>query len=150
MQAATAPVPRDIVLIGGGQSHLGALRTSAMQQIPGARLTVMRSDTETPYSGRPPGDIAGHCGFDEVHVDLRRLAGLAGARHCREEAVGIARGSRKVLSRNRPPVVYDALSINIGSMPRPAAIAGAAGHAVPGKPIRRFNERWLAFRTDAP
>lgn len=29
-----------------------------MKQNPGARLTMMRSDTETPYSGMLPSDIA--------------------------------------------------------------------------------------------
>ncbi len=149
MQAATAPVPSDIALIGGGHSHVGVLHSYAMKQNPGARLTMMRSDTETPYSGMLPSDIAGHCVFDEVHVDLCRLAEPAGARHCRDEVVGIARGSRKVLCRNhRPPVAHDASPIKFGSTPRPAGVAGAAGHAVPGKPIRCFNERWLALRSD--
>jgi selenide,water dikinase len=47
-------------------------------------------------------------------------------------------------------MAHDVLPINIGSMPRPAGVAGAGEQAVPVKPIRRFNERWLAFRTDAP
>ena len=107
MQAATGPVPRDIVLISGGQSHAGVLHSFAMKQIPGAR-------------------------------------------HCRDEVVGIANESRKVPCRNRPPVAHDASSINIGSKPRLTGVAGAAGHAVPAKPIRRVSERWLAVRTDAP
>jgi selenide,water dikinase len=85
-----------------------------------------------------------------VHVDLCRLTEPAGVRHCRDEAVGIARGSRKVLCRNRPRMADDALPINIGSMPRPAGVAGTGEQNLPVKPIRRFNERWLAFRTDAP
>jgi selenide,water dikinase len=50
-----------------------------------------------------------------------------------------------VICRPRPPVAYDVLSINIGSTPRLDAVPGAAEHAVPVKPIRRFNERWLAL-----
>ena len=144
MQAAT-PVLRDIVLIGGGHSHVGVLHRFAMKPLPGARLTVICTDTDTPYSGMLPGYIAGHYAFDEVHIDLRRLAEFAGARYYRDEVVGIDRGAGKVLCRNRPPVAYDALSINIGSTPQLAGVAGAAEHAVPVKPIRRFNERWLAL-----
>lgn len=107
MQAATGPVPRDIVLISGEQSHVGVLHTFAKKQIPGAR-------------------------------------------HCRDEVVGIANESRKVPCRNRPPVAHDASSINIGSKPRLTGVAGAAGCGVSGKPIRRFSQRWLALRTDAP
>ncbi|MDE2358778.1 MAG: selenide, water dikinase SelD, partial [Betaproteobacteria bacterium] len=55
------------------------------------------------------------------------------------------RSARKVLCRTRPPVPYDALSINIGSTPQLAGVEGATEYAVAVKPIRRFNERWLAL-----
>ena len=145
MQTDAAPVLRDIVLIGGGHSHVGVLHMFAMNPLPGARLTVICTDTDTPYSGMLPGYIAGHYSFGDVHIDLRRLAEFAGARYYRDEVVGIDRAARKVLCRNRPPVPYDILSINIGSTPQLAQVAGAAEHAVPVKPIRRFNEHWLAL-----
>ncbi len=145
MRPATTPIVRDIVLIGGGHSHVGVLRMFAMKPLPGVRLTVICTDTDTPYSGMLPGYIAGHYDFDAVHIDLRRLAEAAGARYYRDEVTGIDRAARKVLCRTRPPVAYDALSINIGSTPQLARVEGAAEHAVPVKPIRRFNERWLAL-----
>jgi selenide,water dikinase len=144
MQAAS-PVLRDIVLIGGGHSHVVVLRMFAMRPLPGVRLTLICTDTDTPYSGMLPGYIAGHYSFDEVHVDLRRLAEFAGARYYRDEVVGIDRAERQVLCRDHPPVSYDAVSINIGSTPQLGQVPGAAEHAVPVKPIRRFNERWLAL-----
>jgi len=145
MEVTASPVLRDVVLIGGGHSHVGVLHMFAMKPLPGMRLTVICTDTDTPYSGMLPGYIAGHYSFDDVHIDLRRLAEFAGARYYRDEVVGIDRAARKVLCRNRPPVAYDALSINIGSTPQLAGVAGAGEHVVPVKPIRRFNERWLAL-----
>ena len=145
MEVTASPVLRDVVLIGGGHSHVGVLHMFAMKPLPGVRLTVICTDTDTPYSGMLPGYIAGHYSFDDVHIDLRRLAEFAGARYYRDEVVGIDRAARKVLCRNRPPVAYDALSINIGSTPQLAGVAGAGEHVVPVKPIRRFNERWLAL-----
>jgi len=145
MQVPTTPIVRDIVLIGGGHSHVGVLRSFAMQPLAGARLTVVCTDTDTPYSGMLPGYIAGHYDFDAVHIDLRRLAEFAGARYFRDEVVGIDRDARKVLCRTRPALPYDVLSINIGSTPQLARVHGAAEHALPVKPIRRFNERWLAL-----
>ena len=145
MRAASTPILRDIVLIGGGHSHVGVLRMFAMQRLPGLRLTVICTDTDTPYSGMLPGYIAGHYDFDAVHIDLRRLAEFACTRYFRDEVIGINRAARQVLCRQRPPVPYDVLSINIGSTPQLARVEGAAEQAVPVKPIRRFNERWLAL-----
>ncbi len=145
MQNPEQPILRDIVLVGGGHSHVGVLRRFAMQPQPGVRLNLICSDTHTPYSGMLPGYIAGHYGYDEVHIDLDRLCVFAGARMIRAEAVGIDRAARRVLCRDRPPIPYDVLSINIGSTPQMSQVPGADDFAVPVKPIRRFNERWLAL-----
>ena len=145
MQGEETPVLRDVVLIGGGHSHVGVLRMWAMKPLPGVRLTLICSDTDTPYSGMLPGYIAGHYSYEEVHIDVRRLAEFAGARYYHDSVVGIDRTSRRVLCRERPPVAYDVLSINIGSTPRLGQVPGADAHAVPVKPIRQFNERWLAL-----
>ena len=145
MQLPDQPVLRDIVLVGGGHSHVGVLRRFGMQPVAGVRLTVICRDTHTPYSGMLPGYIAGHYGYDEVHIDLSRLARFAGARFFRDEALGLDRAAGKVLCRNRPPVPYDYLSINIGSTPQIANVTGAAEYAVPVKPINGFNKRWLSL-----
>jgi len=143
MQSPDQPVLRDIVLVGGGHSHVVVLKRFGMHPEPGVRLTVICRDTHTPYSGMLPGYIAGHYSYDEVHIDLSRLARFAGARLFRDEALGIDRDAGKVLCRNRPPVPYDVLSINIGATPQMSHVAGAAEYAVPVKPINGFNERWL-------
>lgn len=142
MQQPDSPVLRDIVLVGGGHSHVVVLKQFAMNPEPGVRLTLICRDTHTPYSGMLPGYVAGHYTYDEVHIDLRRLAEYAGARFFSDEALGIDRTQQKVLCRSRPPVPYDQLSINIGSTPRMNQIPGADDHAVPVKPIHRFNDRW--------
>ncbi len=142
MQSPDQPVLRDIVLVGGGHSHVVVLKRFGMHPVPGVRLTVICRDTHTPYSGMLPGYIAGHYSYDEVHIDLSRLAQFAGARLFRDEALGLDRDAGKVLCRNRPPVPYDFLSINIGSTPQMSGVAGAAEHAVPVKPINGFNARW--------
>lgn len=142
---ASQPVLRDIVLVGGGHSHVVVLKRFGMRPIPGVRLTVICTDTHTPYSGMLPGYVAGHYDYDAVHIDLSRLAVFAGARLYRDEVIGLDRMNRKVLCRNRPPVPYDVLSINIGSTPQLQGVPGALENAIAVKPIGRYNDRWLAL-----
>lgn len=145
MNTLDQPVLRDIVLVGGGHSHITVLRRFGMRPLPGVRLTLICRDTLTPYSGMLPGYLAGHYGYDEIHIDLARLAMFAGARFYRTEAIGIDRAQRRVLCRGRAPVAYDKLSLNTGSAPRMDGIAGVEAHAVAVKPIDRFNTRWLTL-----
>lgn len=144
MQTETGPVLRDIVLVGGGHSHVGVLRRFGMHPVPGVRLTLICTDTHTPYSGMLPGYVAGRYAHEEVHIDLARLCIFAGARYFRAEAVGLDRAARQVRCRDRPPVPYDLLSLNIGSTPRMDDVPGAAAQAVPVKPIHRFDAHWQA------
>jgi len=145
MQSSHQPVLRDLVLVGGGHSHVGVLRMFAMKPEPGLRITVICTDIDTPYSGMLPGYISGHYSFDEVHIDLGRLCAFAGARLYRDAVIGIDRKTQKVICKNRPPVTYDLLSINIGSTPQLQRVEGAPTWAVPVKPIAQFNQRWLAL-----
>ena len=145
MQSSNQPVLRDLVLVGGGHSHVGVLRMFAMKPEPGVRITLVCTDIDTPYSGMLPGYISGHYTFDEVHIDLGRLCAFAGARLVHDAVVGIDRKTQKVICKNRPPVAYDLLSINIGSTPQVQQVEGAQTLAVPVKPIAQFNQRWLTL-----
>jgi selenide, water dikinase len=145
MQASDQPILRDIVLVGGGHSHVVALKSFAMKPMAGVRLTVICTDTHTPYSGMLPGYVAGHYDYDDVHIDLGKLCAFAGARLYKAQVTGIDRVAKKVLCQGRPSVDYDVLSINIGSSPQVHSVPGANQYAIPVKPIAQFNERWLAL-----
>jgi selenide,water dikinase len=140
-----APLLKDLVLVGGGHAHVHVLKSFGMKPMPGVRLTLIGRDVETPYSGMIPGFVAGHYTFDECHIDLARLAAWTGARLIHAEAVGIDRVNRQVLLRDRPPLSYDIVSIDIGSSPSVQTIPGAAEHATPVKPIAELSRRWLDF-----
>ncbi|OGB31500.1 MAG: selenide, water dikinase SelD [Burkholderiales bacterium RIFCSPLOWO2_02_FULL_66_35] len=143
MHASEQPILRDLVLVGGGHSHVVVLRMLAMQPEPGLRITLICTDIDTPYSGMLPGYISGHYSFDDVHIDLGRLAAFAGARFIHGEVTGLDRANQRVLLRDRPSVPYDLLSINTGSTPNVRQVDGARAHTVPVKPIAHFNQRWL-------
>ena len=148
MSGPPAPVATDIVLIGGGHSHVAVLKRFGMRPAAGVRLTLVTRDLLTPYSGMLPGLVAGHYRPEEAHIDLRKLSRFANARVIHAPAIGIDLGTRQVFAAGRPPIGFDILSLDIGSQPTMRAIEGAKEHALGIKPIDVFRERWAEFERD--
>ena len=142
MKSSQATILKDLVLVGGGHSHVIVLKKFAMKPLPGVRLTVIARDVHTPYSGMLPGYLAGHYESDEVHIDLRPLCQFAGARLYHDEATALDLEDKRIVCKGRPAVPYDVVSINIGSTPRFDGVSGAEDFATPVKPINNFADRW--------
>ncbi len=136
---------KELVLVGGGHTHLGVLERLSRSPLGAVRLTVICREESTPYSGMLPGLIAGHYASADIHIDLRPLCRLAGARFVHGEVTGLDLAGRLVLCAERPPVPYDLLSLNIGSAPDLRAVPGAAASAVPVRPIEPFIAHWQAL-----
>ena len=139
---ASTPPNQDLVLIGGGHSHALVLKLWGMNPLPGVRLTLITDVLHTPYSGMLPGYVAGCYDFDACHIDLVPLARFAGARLIHAQANGLDLRQRRVLCRDRPPIAFDWLSLDIGSTPASLSVPGAADYAIPVKPIAKFLAYW--------
>ena len=139
------PLTRDLVLIGGGHAHALVLRRWGMDPLPGARVTLVDPHPAAPYTGMLPGHVAGHYGRADLEIDLVRLARFAGARLVRARATGLDRAARRVLVEGRPPLPYDAVSLDVGITSAMPDLPGFAAHAVPAKPLGAFADRWAAF-----
>jgi len=139
VRVGTPPV-RDLVLLGGGHSHIQVLKAFGMQPLPGLRITVVCREVLTPYSGMLPGHVAGFYDWREAHIDLGRLARFAQARLIEDEVIGLDPAGRTVTLRDHPPLRYDLLSINTGAVPEQPVPFGVAV-----KPIGRFLPQWQAL-----
>ncbi len=146
MESPNHPVIKDLVLVGGGHTHVAVLKHFGMKPLPGVRVTLISRESNAPYSGMLPGLVAGHYTFADAHIDLAPLSRFARARFLREEVVGVDLDNKRVLCAGRPPVAFDVLSLNTGSAPGVGRVSGAEGSVVPVKPIDGFFARWELLR----
>ena len=133
---------KSLVLLGGGHSHLAVLMHLAKKPVPGLEVTLVTRDVDTPYSGALPAYLTGHCGVDQLYIDLRPLAQMAGARLIQTSVEHIDLQTRQLHCPGRPGLGFDMLSINIGSRPALHGLPGAQEFAVAVKPIPEFLQHW--------
>ena len=146
------PFVSDLVLIGGGHAHVHVIkmlgmptgRKLVMEQ--GIRITLIARDIHTPYSGMLPGFVGGHYSLEEIHLDLEKICRFSNVRLIHASAMSITYGNggggKIDCDDGRPPVRYDALSIDIGSSP-----AGSPpDHVAPVKPIAHFAAKYLQLQ----
>ena len=134
------PILADLVFLGGGHAQIAAIKSFAMNPVPGLRLTIVTANIRTPYSGMLPAYIEGVWDDDDLHIDLAHLAQFSGARLIVAPCTGIDADGHKLLFNDRPPLHFDILSINIGGQPDLGAIEGAADNVIPVKPIAEFQK----------
>jgi selenide,water dikinase len=143
-----SPIVKQLVLVGGGHSHLAVLKQFGMNPVPGLSLTLISRDIETPYSGSLPGHISGIYEHDEIHIDLRPLAQFAGARLIQSEITRIDFEQKVIHCKGRPTIEFDLISLNIGSKPNAIKIPGASEFALGIKPIDQFLVHWQHLYAD--
>ena len=141
------PFKKDLVLVGGGHSHVQVIRMLAMKKaLRGIRVTLISDESTVCYSGMLPGCLAGLYRPDEMEMELRPLCTWAGIRFVRARVAGFDPALQQVyFDDGRPPLAYDALSINVGSIPRGMDTPGVRKHAVPTRPLGLLLKRVHRF-----
>jgi selenide,water dikinase len=135
---------RELVLVGGGHTHVQVLSSLAMRPLADVRTTVVLDVPVAVYSGMVPGFVAGQYRPEELEIDVVPLARRAGARVVLARAVGVRPRERRVELEGRPSIGYDVASFDIGSTVAGLDLPGVREHALATRPIGRFVARFDA------
>jgi selenide,water dikinase len=137
---ASAPVEKNVVLVGAGNAHLRFVKMFGMKPLRGVAVTLVCHASTVPYSAMVPGHIAGDYAYDEISIDLVRLCRAMGVRFVADFATAIDTLGRVVRFEGRPELRYDVLSLGVGSMP--ATPPGLdASTSWPMRPLDRLTAR---------
>ncbi len=137
------PITNDLVLIGGGHSHLSVIMELSKKPLKGNRITLISNEIDTPYSGMIPGFIEGIYSWRESHIDLYKLCIKLNIRFIHSEVTKISAIKKEIYLKGRPKLKFDVLSINSGIESNYKEIEGAQRNCVPVKPISKLANNFL-------
>ena len=137
------PIINDLVLIGGGHSHLSVIMELSKKPLKGNRITLISNEIDTPYSGMIPGFIEGIYSWRESHIDLYKLCLKLSVRFIHSEVTKISAINKEVFLKGRPNLKFDVLSINSGIESNYTKIEGAQKNCVQVKPISKLANNFL-------
>ena len=135
------PALRDLVLIGGGHSHVQVLKKFAMNPVPGVRITLISESALSPYSGMLPGYIAGTYSEKDINIALGPLCVFAKARLICARVTGIDPVENTIALADRPSLRFDVLSLNCGAEQAPVT-----GQGMRVKPLNKFMPKWAEIK----
>jgi selenide,water dikinase len=144
-----ARAPLDLVLIGGGHTHVEVLRRWITDPTPRTRLTLVLDRARAVYSGMVPGFAAGDYAVRELEIDAARLGRRAGAHVVIAPATAIDPVARRIDVDGHAPIAYDVASVDVGSTVRGLDLPGVRAHALATRPIREYVDRLDATIAEA-
>jgi selenide,water dikinase len=142
-------MPKRLLLIGGGHSHVEVIRRWGLAPEPDVAVTLISPDRHTPYSGMLPGYIAGHYSHADCHIDLDAVCAQAGVTRIGASVGAVDFAARIARCGHAPDQPFDVLSIDTGSTPVLAPIPGAERHGIAVKPVAQFLDLWAQLREAA-
>src|SRR2546428_13914094 len=109
---SSVAIRHDLVLVGGGHTHIQVLRSWAMDPPPGVRVTVVVDRPVAVYSGMVPGFVAGQDRQDELGIDGRALCMRGGGGVPRAPAHGARPSHPRGNPASRAPPALDTNSFH--------------------------------------
>jgi len=135
MNPSPSPIEKTVVLVGAGNAHLVFIRRWKMRPLAGVAVVLVNEAAVVPYSAMVPAHIGGEYPLDAITIDLVRLCQSAKVRFVPERAAGVDPAGRRVLFAGRPALVYDVLSLGLGSLPARPDDAAASDASLVLRPL---------------
>lgn len=133
----------ELVLVGGGHSHIQVIKKFAMNPLQGVRLTLVSDTYYAPYSGMLPGYLAGWYDYETAHFDLASICQKAGIRFICDKVIGLDTKKKEISFQTRPSMSFDFVSVNVGITPTPLRVADTdRDHFLSLKPISKLLSQW--------
>lgn len=130
-----------IVLLGVGHTNSHVAKMWRMNPIPRTELVCISDNLIAAYSGMLPGVLAGDYPQSKMEIDLVRFTASVGAKLITHKVKSVDPTERMVHFEDRPPLLFDILSIGIGSRPDKSAIHTDSSKIVAIKPMQTFLSR---------
>jgi pyridine nucleotide-disulfide oxidoreductase family protein len=108
----------------------------------GLETWLITKDPFTAYSGMIPGWIAGHYDAGANLIDLRSLAGRAGAKLVIDTLEGLDADRNSVILSNGMTISFDRLSLATGGEVDTSLLAALGERLLPVRPVNEFVSRW--------
>jgi len=131
----------DILLIGGGHSHVAVLADWARKGLPANRAVLLTPEPVLRYSGMVPGWISGEHERDEGLIDLAGLANAAGVELVLDRCVAMDPVARSVLTWENGLLAFDYASVDVGGVGRATKLLGDDPKLIDVRPIGTFVDR---------
>ncbi len=109
-------ITKQLILIGGGHANVQVLKKLCNNSIKGLHTILISEHFEATYSGMTPGLIHKDFNKEEISIDLQRLCFNAGATFIKDKVIKLNTDHKELQLQNLPPINYDLLSINTGSI----------------------------------
>jgi len=126
---------KQLLLAGGGHSHVEVVRRFGVAPPRGAGIVLASPTRYAAYSGMLPGLIAGHYEFQDCHIDLEALCRSAGVTFRQTEVTGLELARNRAVFKDGSEMLFDWLSLDVGSAPDTTGAAGRFDRVLPVKPV---------------
>ena len=146
-------IEEDLVLLGAGHANIEVLRKLGMNPQKGLRVTIISNKYLSTYSGMVPSYIEGNYNWNEINTDLAQLCNNYSHRLIISSITKVDTLKKLVYLKNRPPICYDLLSINLGIQSDKSKIIGSGKFALQLKPIseiKKTTDKILTFNKSNP